>query len=58
MARLRLGQDEAAFSARELSVVARRGLSWQMDVGLRVASEHQESTWGGGGGVAAVLGGS
>lgn len=57
---LRRGEDEAAFSARELGLFAGRGLARQVDEGLRVAMEHQESTEGGGSSVVAgwVLGGS
>lgn len=38
---LRRWDDEAAFSARELCLVARRGLCRQMDGGLSAAMEHQ-----------------
>jgi hypothetical protein len=59
---IRLGRwkDEAAFSARELCLVARHGLSNRMDGGLSVAMEHQESTGGGGRSVVGVwvMGGS
>lgn len=51
---LRRWDDEAAFSARELCLVARRGLCRQMDGGLSAAMEHQESTRGGGRSVVVV----
>jgi hypothetical protein len=53
---LRQREDEAAFSTRELCLVAWRGLFRQVDEGLGVVMEHQESTWGGGRSVVAGRG--
>jgi len=44
---LRRWKDKGTFSPWELCLAARRGLSRQVDKGLRVAMEHQESPWGG-----------